>query len=538
MATMKKLGKYEIIEELGRGGYGTVYRVRETALNVERALKVLHPNLVNTPEFIERFRREAQHAARLEHQHIVQVYELGEEAGYHYLVMKYMTGGSLKDLLTQGGALSYAHVLEIMDGLIKALGFAHSQPEKLVHRDIKPANILFEDNGNMRLGDFGFAKALEDSGDASLSTTGAMIGTPAYMAPELWEGQSASPASDQYALACVLVEMLSGKALFSGPTPAIMKAHLMESPALPDKNPEGSPANFGEILTRALGKDPQKRFADLSELLVALQSREAVDRIKKAPRTKKQTDPVEKKIKLAQGVSMTFVCVSAGPFLMGSHPHDKRASDDEKPQHELYLDEFWIGKAPVTNQQYRIFVKASGIKPPRGWQDLQYPEGKRDHPVVNLNWDDARRFCEWASLVSGERIHLPSEAQWEKAARGTDARIYPWGDTKPTGNICNYNRLLGTTSEVGNYSPQGDSPYGCVDMAGNIWEWTGSLFKPYPYKADDEREDQTQPRNDRVLRGGSWSINSINLRSSYRGWYYSAYVYVNFGFRCAGDFSS
>jgi len=152
------------------------------------------------------------------------------------------------------------------------------------------------------------------------------------------------------------------------------------------------------------------------------------------------------------------------------------------------------------------------------WQHPRGPNssisGKDDYPVVQISMDDAVAFCKWASEVTGRRIQLPTEAQWEKAARGPStgsgstgsggARLYPWGNQPPNNNLANYNMNAGgDTSPVGQYSPQGDSPYGAADMAGNAWEWTSTIYKSYPYVANDGREDATS-REARVLRGGAY----------------------------------
>jgi formylglycine-generating enzyme required for sulfatase activity len=247
---------------------------------------------------------------------------------------------------------------------------------------------------------------------------------------------------------------------------------------------------------------------------------------------------------LASGVELELVHVPAGPFLMGS---DKAKYDDELPQHEVHLEEYWIGKCPVTVAQFRSFVVDRGYKTAAekrptsvllplattkgvrevygalptvdakpNWQHPYGPEsdviGKDNHPVTMVSWYDAVAFCEWASQELKQGVRLPSEAEWEKAARGSDGRKYPWGDRKPHRSLCNFAPLLlflavGDTTPVGRYSPAGDSPYGCADMAGNVWEWTGSLYRRYPYNQADGRED---PRRSglRVVRGGSWCNTS------------------------------
>lgn len=201
------LGKYELLERIGQGGYGIVYKAQDVVLNVVRAVKVLHPALMAATEFVARFRQEAQMAAGLEHPHIVPVYDLGEDQGSFYLAMKYMPGASLKDRIAQNGRLPFADALEITRQIASTLDFAHGRA--LIHRDVKPGNILFDANGSARLADFGFAKALFVSGSASLSVSGGMVGTPAYIAPEVWSGRGATPASDLYSLACIFYEMIS-----------------------------------------------------------------------------------------------------------------------------------------------------------------------------------------------------------------------------------------------------------------------------------------------------------------------------------------
>lgn len=208
-----------------------------------------------------------------------------------------------------------------------------------------------------------------------------------------------------------------------------------------------------------------------------------------------------------------LVLVPAGPFMMGS----EHGAEDEQPIHEVYLDAYYIGKHPVTNRQYREFVSGTGHAEPPHWDPAH-----RDHdgfagddkPVVYVSWDDASAFCRWLSRATGQDWHLPTEAEWEKAARGTDGRTYPWGNEEPTSRRCNFavakpeppavggfrpvvvrrsHPTVGHTTEVGSY-PAGVSPFGCHDMAGNVWEWCAGGGP----------------------RGGSWSSAADECRSTYR----------------------
>ncbi|MBL7163913.1 MAG: protein kinase, partial [Anaerolineales bacterium] len=271
---MTRLSKYTLQEPpLGRGGYGTVYKAYDEVLKVERAIKVLHPQLAADPEFIGRFRQEAQVAARLEHPHIVPVYDLGEDQGRFFLVMKLMPGGSLKELLEKEGGLPFKHALEILKQIANALDFAYNQSEKLIHRDIKPGNILFEKDGSARLADFGFAKALASTSSASISLSGELLGTPAYMAPELWEGKAPTPVVDVYSLACVFYEMITGEALFAGASPLeIMRRQALEEPQFPDEWPDGVPSSTSAVLHQALAKSPQARYLVASDFAANLKN--------------------------------------------------------------------------------------------------------------------------------------------------------------------------------------------------------------------------------------------------------------------------
>jgi formylglycine-generating enzyme required for sulfatase activity len=197
-----------------------------------------------------------------------------------------------------------------------------------------------------------------------------------------------------------------------------------------------------------------------------------------------------------------LIRIPAGEFIMGS----ERGEEDERPRHRVHLDEYWIGKLPVTNAQYRRFLKATGYCKPSYWDDSRL--NKLDQPVVGVSWHDAVAYCKWAGLS------LPTEAQWEKAARGTDERKYPWGSQSPSRAHCSYAQLTEPTTKVGSY-PGGASPYGCMDMAGNVWEWCQSLYNDYPYRADDGREDLAADGH-RVVRGGSWFYDADPCYSASR----------------------
>ncbi len=206
-----------------------------------------------------------------------------------------------------------------------------------------------------------------------------------------------------------------------------------------------------------------------------------------------------------------MILIPAGEFWMGEPPRQE------------YLPAYYIAKTPTTNIQYLAFVQAGG-KRPKHWKSGKIPAGKEQHPVVHVSWYDAVAYCDWLSQATAKIYRLPTEQEWEKAARGTDGRAYPWGNVWQDG-LCNVGEsgIKGITP-VGRYSPRGDSPYGCVDMAGNVWEWTDSWYD--------------EDKNVRVVRGGSWYHVRGGARCAARldgGSPDSSFSY--FGFRCVSPVS-
>lgn len=206
---------------------------------------------------------------------------------------------------------------------------------------------------------------------------------------------------------------------------------------------------------------------------------------------------------MTAGPLVQWLDVPAGIFTMGSDlQQDKRAYGNELPQHDLWLDSFEIAKHLVTNTDYAAFVLATGHRLPKFWMDGSFPSHKARHPVVGVDWHDARAYCAWLNA------RLPTEAEWEKAARGVDRRLYPWGNQRPTAKRCNQCHFFGDTTEVDRFE-LGASAYGAFDMGGNVWEWTASKAAPYPYDATDGRERVDDERVFRVLRGGGF--RTVNL---------------------------
>ena len=686
-----QLGKFEILEEVGRGGFGIVYKARDVVLDRLVALKELHPELIIDPTFISRFKHEAQIAANLDHPNLVPVYEFGQAEGRYYIVMGYMPGGSLKDLLKQEGPLSKDRTMEVLQQIGAGLACAHNQG--VIHRDLKPGNILFDAKGQARVSDLGFAKLLYSKSSSSMGTSGGQVGTPAYMSPEIWRGKGAGASSDIYSLVCILVEMLTAKPLFDGEsTPEVMFKHFE-----PLQLTEDLPEEWKPIIEQGLEKKPEERIGNVQDLISLLQhaelrtaptvpdkgksqdqeeqrepvgeagtasdavetekrdiqakqeasrfkeddqnpdqSRSEVDEgdFRKAeskdegtqkngtryegektgvpenkmplyiglgvlalllvflivrsgifsarPRSTaetevvqvqdtatKQPNPTQAPTKTAQPTKtatstpkptstpsleigstkvrerdgMEMVYVPEGSFEMGS----TTGYSDEQPVRQVYLDAYWIDKYEVTNAQYAQCVAESSCDKPYSTgsytQSSYYGNPEyANYPVIYVNWSQATDYCHW--VVEGG--DLPTEAQWEKAARGTDAREYPWGNefdcTK--GNFDDETQYddyvveggpncdgYADTAPAGSYL-SGASPYGALDMAGNVWEWVRDTYGPYN-SGDNDNPTGPTGGSTKVIRGGGWSSYTRNIRTAYRHGNDPTDMNNNVGFRCA-----
>jgi eukaryotic-like serine/threonine-protein kinase len=279
------------------------------------------------------------------------------------------------------------------------------------------------------------------------------------------------------------------------------------------------------------------------------------------PPTEIPPTPTQANYKISETDQMEMIFIPSGEFTMGTEDIEAQriytgngVAYPETPQHTVYLDSYWIDKYEVSTGQYAKCVE-NGVCKPAGeinnpvLAGLEYytSEEYANYPIINVSWFQARDYCGWV----GRR--LPSEAEWEKAARGVDGRKYPWGNEKVNDDLANFcdkdctaghpnpsfNDGYPETAPVGSY-PKGASPYGIMDMAGNVWEWTSTIPKPYPYDAADGREDEQDVAYNskwpqRILRGGTWSNGIWWVRSSVRYRIVGVYINNNIGFRCASS---
>ncbi|MDX2137435.1 MAG: protein kinase [Chloroflexota bacterium] len=259
----RTLGRFEVRELIGVGGMGTVYRAYQTNLKREVALKLLPPSLTQGSDYQARFDKEVEIAASLEHAHIVPIYDHGVESGISYVAMRLLTGGTLGERIQNQGKPPTVHEIgQMLRQLASALDYAHSKG--IIHRDIKTNNVMFDDQGSSYLVDFGIAKLLSETN--GLTSSSVMIGTPYYMSPEQWRGETVSPASDQYALAVLAYVALSGVMPFDAPTPyVLMTKHLTEMPTPLHTKRSDIPPTVTQVIDRALAKDPTGRFETVRE---------------------------------------------------------------------------------------------------------------------------------------------------------------------------------------------------------------------------------------------------------------------------------
>ncbi|MDH3347299.1 MAG: serine/threonine protein kinase [Desulfobulbaceae bacterium] len=265
----KKLGGYHIVAALGKGGMASVYKAYQPNIDRYVALKILPSHLAEDPSFIRRFNNEAKLIARLEHPHILPIYDFGHTDEYTYLVMRLVEGGSLSNLMQKHPIFKLGDVFRIISQVGSALDYAHTHG--VIHRDIKPANILLDQQGNCLLSDFGVATITE--GASQLTHAGKIIGTPAYISPEQGMGLEVDGRSDIYSLGVVMYQMVTGSLPYYAETPiAVVIKHINDSLPMPCEQVSNLPTNVNEVILKALAKDRQNRHATGTELAVALEN--------------------------------------------------------------------------------------------------------------------------------------------------------------------------------------------------------------------------------------------------------------------------
>ncbi|MBX3227692.1 MAG: SUMF1/EgtB/PvdO family nonheme iron enzyme [Labilithrix sp.] len=521
------IGVYRIESVLGEGGMGVVYKARDMALGRDVAVKCLHLNLAGDPEVRNRFVREARVLRTWSHPGAVAVYDFIEHEHVLAIVMELVEGENLAQHLARWrGKMPYDEVRTIMGDVLLAMDDAHANG--VVHRDLKPDNVLVRKDGarlRPKIADFGIAKVLEGT---TYTVSGALLGTCRYMSPEQVKTPSlADHRSDIYSLGVTLYELVAGRPPFDGTHFSVMMAHVTNVPRPPGKLRPDVPPPLEKLILEALSKDPTKRPASCAAFRERL-----LDALPPPASERMTATAVSSSVPLPTTLRETggreMVLVPGGNFAMGP------------ARREIHIDAFYIDRTPVTNAQFLVFLETTQYRPTDAgakrflahWRNGRPARGDDRHPVVYVSWYDARAYAKWA----GQR--LPAEAEWEKAARGTDGRRYPWGRAEPKPSHANFARVREGTTIVGAY-PEGASPYGCLDLAGNVWEWCEDLFDEDFYENGPSMNPKLAPSPQgkkgagHVMRGGSFMYDARALRTYARISFDPHYRFAEGGFRCA-----
>lgn len=378
----QRLGQYEIVDRIAKGGMATIYLARQTSMGRDVAIKVLPPILLHDDTFLERFNREVEIISRLQHPHILPVYDYGEYEGLPYIVMAYLRGGTLADKINSQGPIPLPEVVRIVNQVADALDYAHSKG--IIHRDFKPSNVLLDEQGNTYLADFGLAKMTE----STMHITGtAILGTPTYMAPEQAGPGDLTPAADVYALGVAVFQMLTGRVPYDAPTPVqVLMAHATQP--IPDirRVRMDLPDETHKVIAQAMAKSVEQRYATPGTLATALAyalgaaTKELRD-TQEAQRAESQEALVMTNM-LGQVIFLDHPCLK----LLGRHQNEARTIIG-RPLHEV------LGIASKTADQIIKDVSKSGhieIQP----LDIKDAHGRTLSVACSVvaTYDDKRSF--------------------------------------------------------------------------------------------------------------------------------------------------
>ncbi len=489
-------GRFSVIEPIGAGGMGTVFRALQLELQREVAVKLIGNGRGATDEQRARFEREARLLARLEHPAIVTVHDFDRaDDGAWFLVLELVRGESLQRRLERAGALPWREVLDIGARVADALAYAHAAG--VLHRDLKPANIMLASGAStpVKLIDFGLARLTDVAGGAPLTESAYVMGTPGYVAPEyVWSG-AVGPPADHYALGVVLYELLTGVHPFSEPADDRARA---ARDVLAARAPE-IPSEMRAAVLGLIEHDPTRRLGNPRRALASLQG--ALTR-GAAPTPMTPARP--------QAAASSARSVRPEVQVPGGVVHLDIGSGRVV---EVRVRPFTIDKHLVTCSDWLTFMQETGAAAPSSWSGTKPERARLATPVVDVSFTDASAYAAWA----GRR--LPTEAEWELCARGLDCRLHPWGDEWQSGlSHPTYRDPVErrTPGPIGLFTPQGDSPFGVSDLL-QVWEWVAA-----PYQTAGN-----------VVRGGPWRDRSAPPALSNRSW--EDRPARDVGFRCAQD---
>jgi len=572
--------RFEIVQVIGQGGMGVVYEAHDRMRDDHVALKFLIPQLLASDTARQRFLNEAKIAISLSHPNIISVYDVVKYEDTCFLTMELLKGQSLRqrlvDLAASKQHMPIAEALGIIKEVAAALEYAH---HTTIHRDIKPENIWILANGKAKLMDFGIARL--QSQTQGLTKTAAVLGTAYYMAPEQLVGTAQiDHRADQYSLGVMLYERLTGT-LPIGRIDAVSRSRPGVSPKV------------DELVAKMLSGRVEERYLDDAALLKALNAVPCSESKRKSgpqgeqrigSRILKSGSRIllalivvligipaallgvamirdwyhlqvlyEADAKRREAVQMRpdqafrdcadcpeMVIVQAGSFMMGSPAGEANRDSDEGPVHRVTLQPFALGKTEVTFAQWDACVADGGCD---GYRPKDEGWGRGNRPVINVNWNNAQTYVQWLSRKTGKGYSLPSEAQWEYAARGGTTTPFHTGTCVNTsqanydGNY-EYNNCGAKTGVFRKQTMAVASfpanAYGLHDMIGNVREWTHDCYNPNYNGAPTDGSAWTAGKcAQRVLRGGSWVNSPQNSRSADRIDFTAEDRGGGFGFRAA-----
>ncbi len=492
---------------------GDVYRGVNIVDGRQVLIKRLSEGAARDRTIRSRFLKETEILRDLDHPNLVRIIDVIADDSQPAFIMERPAGETLSQALHRLGRFPEAAAISLALQILGVLDFMHDQG--VFHRNLRSDNIYVgphPDTGlpHVTVTDFGVAQTVvaAPSGDGVSSGTlmgmkvadssSHVVASP-YMAPEILREDSDS-RSDIYSLGVILFELIAGRTPIGAGVEdpdALLKCVHEEAPTMLRLLRPESSAELEGVLMRMLEKIPDRRYIDISEC---------------------RTD-------ILRAAGPTMIRIPAGEFAMGAKEDDEDARPEEKPQRQVYLDAYSIDRLPVTVGQFWRYLESTGTPAPEGFEQYN-PRTLKDHPVVFVTWQDARDFASWA----GKR--LPTEAEWERAARGEDGRTYPWGDTLPDETRAAFGKLEGRRPVTAH--PAGASPHGVLDMSGNVFEWVADWYSKAAYE-NDVNENPRGPEygSKRVLRGGSFVHDELAVRCTTRGRYAPDARRANHGFRCA-----
>jgi formylglycine-generating enzyme required for sulfatase activity len=564
--------RYRAIKYISQGGFGRTFKaVDEHRLDMVCVIKQFLPQQQGSAAIAKATELFKQEAVRLQdlgkHPQIPDLLAFFEQDKRLYLVQEFIDGEDLLKELDKKGNFSEKQINELLTQLLPVLEFVHKK--QVIHRDIKPENIIRNHKGALVLIDFGVAKELSGS---VLTRMGTVTGSPGYAPPEQMQGH-VFPSSDLYSLGVTCIRLLTGCLLEEKNGISVDELFdPMEMQWVWRKKKVSISNELAKVLDKMLSFLARDRYQSATEVLQALNSVSipptsappklkvfhpspiSPTQISAPPPQPKPSQARSFTEDLGNGVTVEMIAIPGGVFTMGSPTSEAESRDNERPQHQVTIQPFYMGKYAATQAQWEAVAKLPKIK-----YDLYPAYFKGNRPVENVSWREAVEFCARLSKKTGRNYRLPSEAEWEYACRAGTTTPFHFGQTITTdqvnydGNYTYGNSRKGKyrreTTDVGSFP---SNAFGLYDMHGNIWEWCADPWHdsyngaPNDGRVWDEKDNDNRYQNsidlllksgnddrNRLLRGGSWVNNPGLCRSAIRD--NNApdplFSYYNFGFR-------